>query len=135
MSAYEPPIPFGRLQEMIAAIESGGALTTELRADMIRALDCLFITFLIEEQQSTPGRRRSQTQMDALNVHVLLTEYEAPSIKAAACAVMPNGDAKAVERLTRMYRKMKSGRGFGELMWTNPEYMQKIAARLKTGNK
>lgn len=133
---YQPPVALERIIAMIGALESGGELTPAQRREIVQALDCLFITLVIEEKQSTAGRRVSHTmQSCAACVNLLHTEHGL-TVKAAACAVFVNGSAKQVEALLRCYRKMKAGSGFGSHQ-INDTVIANILARpsAKSGNK
>jgi hypothetical protein len=126
---------------MIEAVESDRKLTTEMRARIALALDCLFITMLIEDH-STPGRRRSLVNLHAARLmHVLVIEHDAMIRTAAVCVLPGARDEKDLLRMERAYRTIRdSAHGFRELVGPpHPETLAKAIARLparrKSGNK
>jgi hypothetical protein len=136
---YDPPVAYARLQAMIAALESTSEIAPEMRREIVDALDCFYITLVIEERDCRRGRPVSSAQrMNAWIVHQLVTAYGAQA-KAAACAVMVNGDQTSVDARLRCYRKMKAGDEFGEVLGSSSSAIVKVAAarlpRRKSGNK
>jgi hypothetical protein len=130
---YEPPIELDKLNAMMDALQSGAELTGEIRAEIVRAL--AYAAFIIEREQATAGRPRNIILDYAANaVHLLVKDYGA-SVKAAACAVLPGGDAKDVDALQRRYRKLKNERKFSDDWRTKfaPDLVAWAAARLPKG--
>ena len=121
---------------MIVALQSDKEIEPALRREIVSALDCLFITLVIERKSATVGRRVNGTmQMAAACVNRIVTEHGL-TVKAAACAVFVNGSAKQVEALLRCYRKMKAADGFASHQISDA-FIANILTRLsaKSGNK
>lgn len=114
---YEPPIPFERLQELIAALESDRDLDRATRDAIKDGLDVLYVTQLIERDLATPGRRHSFMMASAAYLVHCLVSIHGVKVKAACIAVLPGAkDQKDIERLGRAYRKLKAKNNFREFM-------------------
>jgi hypothetical protein len=140
---YVPPISFERLHSLLRLLESGADIDDALRKEIIDALDCLFITFVIEKEQSTPGRRRSSVmQSAAYMVHCLVERHDAYVSSAVDAVLVRNASPQVVEALKKTYSTMKAAGGFGQYIGVDEEGLARAAARLpatrrkkKGGNK
>jgi len=124
------PIPLERIQDMIATLESGIALRAAMRKEIVDALDCLYITLLIERDKSQLGRRRSPVQeLAAHDVH-LLVEHHHATVKSALRAVLRDGDERALRALERCYQKMTAATRFEQFRQSESqeERIRKLAA-------
>ena len=123
---------------MIATLESGDKLTREIRSEIADALDCLFVTQIIEERLATPGQPPSSLLLVAgYMVHELVEKHGA-LVKTAAAAVLPGANQRAVNALKRQYSKQKRGPGFKGISVREDLMARAVAwlgARPKKGNK
>ena len=142
-AAYIPPIALDRLQAMILALESGAKIDRTTRKEIVDALDCLFITLIIEKRLRTSGRRAATMMRSAAyRVHCLVERHGAYVNSAVDAVLVPGADEKIAEALKKTYRKMKAEGAFGAYMGVNEERLARDAARLpltrrkhKSGNK
>jgi hypothetical protein len=106
---YVPPIAFERLDAMIEALQTG-ELDEAMRKEIIDALDCFFVTLIIE-RGSRPGRRIAhRTWLIADVVKCLREEHGPVTLKAAIIAALPHGNDRLKNAVARAYQKIKSGK-------------------------
>jgi hypothetical protein len=132
---YDPPIPFARINALIETLQSNAPLSDAERAEIADALDCLYITLLIERDQRTLGRRTNPHGLAVAVMHGLIVKYGAQQ-KAAAGAVARPGNAKAIETLCRAYRTARARGYFRPPFSVADDVVARAAKHLpKSGNK
>jgi hypothetical protein len=130
---WEPPIAFDRLQKMIEALQKARPMSKTMREEIADALDCFYVTLLVERQRHARGRPDAMETWLAAAIVRDLVELHGATVKAAVAVVSPRAGLN--EKLARAYRKLKAGAGPTFMGRTNSELVAKYAARLSSGNK
>lgn len=126
---YEPPISFARLQAMIKSLELDEPLTKEMKSEIWGALDCFYLTLLIERGSVTRGRRvESGTWVAAALTKRLVDEYGV-MVKVAVRAAAPKASLQEHDKIERAYRKLRSG-VFKIDIKLHPDLVDQAAERL-----
>jgi hypothetical protein len=128
---WEPPIAFERLQAMIEALGAKRPLSAAMRAEIADALDCFYVSLLVERDERTPGRGTSDDIWLAAAIVRDLVDAGA-TVKAAVAVVSPRLELN--DRIERAYRKLRAGDGPGDIR-VNPDLVAKYVSRLAGGNK